>query len=361
MRSIDWTSPSRVSIVRIIGGRTRTVLHEFLESRRSDIIVRTRVKIAARPAPRVTEVELIAGVPLLVDQLLEALKGSAVPGEMNAATTKHSNDLLRAGLTIGQVIHDYGHLCQAVTELAFELDAKIAVDEFRALNRCLDDAIAAAVKEYGRMRKQSMSDDETESVGAVRIRGSKGVHQEPTVKRLNALIERSLAEVRLESTARSSETILLAKFVEEVELAAGKEATVYGHQLIVALVEEGVEIEADRAMVALALGYLLQNAFKFTQMPGHVWLRTRVTADRVFIDIEDECGGLPPGRAAALFHPFELRRTDRSGLGLSISRKFVQSNGGDLQVRNLPGKACIFTIALPRKLRLAPCLSNGAS
>jgi signal transduction histidine kinase len=97
---------------------------------------------------------------------------------------------------------------------------------------------------------------------------------------------------------------------------------------------------------------LLQNAFKFTSRPGHVWLRTRVTVDRVFIDVEDECGGLAPGLADSLFRPFQQRSLDRSGLGLglSISRKAIQSTGGDIHVCNLPGKACIFTIELPKKL-----------
>ena len=47
-----------------------------------------------------------------------------------------------------QVVHDYGDLCQAVTELAFERNAGIAVGEFHTLNRLLDNAIAAAVTEY---------------------------------------------------------------------------------------------------------------------------------------------------------------------------------------------------------------------
>jgi hypothetical protein len=97
---------------------------------------------------------------------------------------------------------------------------------------------------------------------------------------------------------------------------------------------------------------LLQNAFKFTHHPGHVWLRTRKTADLVFIDIEDQCGGLPHGQAEALFRPFQQRSTDRSGLGLglSISRKAVQLNGGDIRVRNLPGKGCVFSVEMPRKV-----------
>jgi hypothetical protein len=136
------------------------VLHEFLESRRSDIIARTKAKVAARPAPQVTEAELTDGVPLFIDQLIETSKGAALSDAMNVPATKSGSDLLRTGLTIGQVIHDYGHLGQALTELAFEFDAKLTVDEFRLLNRCLDSAIAGAVTEYGRTRNQSIGDEE---------------------------------------------------------------------------------------------------------------------------------------------------------------------------------------------------------
>jgi hypothetical protein len=66
---------------------------------------------------------------------------------------------------------------------------------------------------------------------------------------------------------------------------------------------------------------------------------------------EDECGGLPPGQAQELFRPFTQRSTDRSGsgLGLSISRKAIHLNGGELRVRNLPGHGGVFSADLPRK------------
>ena len=51
---------------------------------------------------------------------------------------------------MAQVVHDYGGVCQAVTELADEMHAPITADEFRIFNRCLDDAIAEAVTEYTR-------------------------------------------------------------------------------------------------------------------------------------------------------------------------------------------------------------------
>ena len=95
---------------------------------------------------------------------------------------------------------------------------------------------------------------------------------------------------------------------------------------------------------------LLDNAFKFTHPHGNVSLTARASADRVFFEVEDECGGLPPGKAEDLFLPFEQRGVDRSGvgLGLGICLKAAKASGGEIHVRNLPGKGCVFTLDLPR-------------
>ena len=61
---------------------------------------------------------------------------------------------------MSQVVHDYGDVCQSITELAVETNAPISTDDFRMLNRCLDDAIAGAVTQYGRERNQSTIDGE---------------------------------------------------------------------------------------------------------------------------------------------------------------------------------------------------------
>lgn len=89
--------------------------------------------------------------------------------------------------------------------------------------------------------------------------------------------------------------------------------------------------------------------FKFTRRHGHVWLRARRNDDRILIEVEDECGGLPPDKQQALFQPFTRRGLDQTGmgLGLAISRQGVRANGGDIYLRNLPGKGCVFTIELP--------------
>ena len=115
-------------------------------------------------------------------------------------------------------------------------------------------------------------------------------------------------------------------------------------------VEDGVAIEADRQVLAAVVGNLLQNAFKFTRPRTTVTLRVGASAERVLIEIQDECGGLPGGNVNELFRPFEQRSADRTGvgLGLAFSRWGVEANNGRIYARNLPDKGCVFTLDLPR-------------
>jgi signal transduction histidine kinase len=102
-------------------------------------------------------------------------------------------------------------------------------------------------------------------------------------------------------------------------------------------------------MLAAAVGNLLQNAFKFTKRGSEVHLHTRIMADRLLIEVEDHCGGLPAGTPEKLLLPFVQNGEDRSGLGLGldICRRGAEANKGILGVRDVPGSGCIFTIDLP--------------
>src|SRR5579863_8168030 len=119
------------------------MLHQFITENRSEIIDRCRAKIASRPAPRPTDVELEHGVPLFLDQLADTLRlALTTHPAIGKSAAKHGDELLHRGFTIAQVVHDYGGVCQAITELAVETQAPITTKEFQTLNLCLDDAIA---------------------------------------------------------------------------------------------------------------------------------------------------------------------------------------------------------------------------
>jgi len=295
--------------------------------------------------------------------------------EMGESASRRGGALRHAGFNIAQVVQGYGDICQAITHLAEELNASITVDEFRTLNRCLDEVIAEAVTEFARQRDRSVASEATERLGifahelrnllnnaflayealktgTVGIASSTGMMLGRNLLALRDLIDRSLSEVRLEAGIYRRASVALTDFMEEVELAATIEARARGRDLTVSAADRGVAIEIDRQLLAAALGNLLQNAFKFTRPHGRVVLRTDATTvpGRVLIEVEDECGGLPAGFAGEAFRPFQQRSGNRSGLGLGlvIARKGVEANGGILRVRDLPGKGCVFTVDLPR-------------
>jgi signal transduction histidine kinase len=121
--------------------------------------------------------------------------------------------------------------------------------------------------------------------------------------------------------------------IEELALAATLEANARGIALAVIPVEDGAAIEADRQVLAAAVGNLLQNAVKFTRPRTTVTLRVCTRAERVLIEIQDECGGLPGENLDELFRPFEQRSADRTGLGLglALSRAGIEANSGRMR------------------------------
>jgi hypothetical protein len=126
-------------------------LAAFIDANRDELIGRCRAKVAERLSPPPTEAEIDHGVPLFLSQLSKELSdGQSKTHEISTGALEHGHELLARGFTIGQVVHDYGDVCQSITDLAVESRAPISADEFRTLNRCLDDAIAGAVTEFAR-------------------------------------------------------------------------------------------------------------------------------------------------------------------------------------------------------------------
>jgi signal transduction histidine kinase len=354
------------------------MLHEFVTVNRDEIISRCRAKVASRSLPPPTAAEIDHGVPLFLGQLVDALRlGLSSSPEIGRSAILHGHDLLTRGFSVSQVVHDYGDVCQSITELAMEMGAPIGTDDFRLLNACLDDAMAGAVTQYGRERHQSTIDSESArenerlgffahelrnlihtaliafevvKSGNVGVGGSTGTVLQRSLLGARDLVARSLAEVRLTQGVQNRTQFSVAEFIEELTPAATLAANARRVTLSVLPVDGAMTIDADRQVLASAVTNLLQNAFKFTRPRTTVTLRVRTSADRVSIEVEDECGGLPAGKVNDLFRPFEQRSADRTGLGLglSFSRWAAEANQGRISTRNLPDKGCVFAIDLPR-------------
>ena len=140
------------------------MLHEFVTLNHDEIIRRCRAKVAMRSVRLSTESEIEHGVPLFLDQLVNALHLGRSSGlEIGKSAVLHGHDLLRQGFTVSQVVHDYGDICQSITELAVETSTPISPDDFGLMSACLDHAMAGAVTEYQRagQLQASIAEDNT--------------------------------------------------------------------------------------------------------------------------------------------------------------------------------------------------------
>jgi signal transduction histidine kinase len=353
------------------------MLHEFVALHREGIVARTRVRVQARPWPSVSSAEIEHGVPLFLTQLSETLRleTSAAPfaaGAIGSTATRHGAELAAAGFTVAQVVHDYGDICQAITEIAVEEHAPITVEEFHTLNRCLDTAIAEAVTEHVRLTSERRSQEDVQHLGeaahemrdllngallafhtlkrgTVAVNGSTGAVLGRSLTGLRDLVDRTLSEVRLAAGNPRRERLSVTALLDDIASTGVLHSEERGVQFTVAPTDPMLSVDGDPQLLTSAVMNLLHNAFKYTRPGGNVCLRATAHGDRLLVEVEDECGGIPDAKQD-LFHPFgERRGRDRTGLGLGLSmaREAVRVHGGDIHVRNMPGQGCIFEIDLP--------------
>jgi signal transduction histidine kinase len=351
------------------------MLDEFVTFNRDAILAATCAKAQGRLLPRITGENLRSGVPVFLAQLSETLRRESSPTPFSPtaigdSATRHGADLSALGFTVSEVVHVYGDICQAITELAVAQDAPVTVDEFRILNRSLDTAIAEAVTEHARRTATQTSADHTERLGqlshelrnhahtallalavlkggTVAINGTTGDVLGRSLTSLQALIDSTISEVRLAAKQHRRQPVSVPALLADVGATASLLSDHHRTRFSIEPIDPALVVEGDRQLLLSALMNLLQNAFKFTPPNGLVVLRAHAVADRVTIEVEDACGGYTG--ASDTFQPFAERTAlDQSGLGLglSIARQAVHAHEGNILVRNTAG-GCIFAIDLP--------------
>lgn len=360
------------------------MLYRFLQNERANILALCSEKLLELSDERSSSHEMEAGLPVFYDELVEVLRMDKVEARVSSegvsgtvhheAATRRGKESLRLGYTVSQVVHGYGALCQSITQYAAEnCDEPIKSREFNRLNFCLDVAIAEAVTEFNRGQQDATTRDEVQRLGflAHEMRnalsnvsmahlsikmglaghsGSTNKVLEDAVLQMKDIIDRSLSEVRLRGEPIvERERVRVVDMVSEVEATAQLEARAKSIHLHVDGGSELVVI-ADRHLVISAISNVVQNAIKFTQHGGNVWIRGNESDQRIVIMVEDECGGLPPGKIEDLFKPFSQKGIDRSGigLGLPISRRAIALNDGKISAHDIAGKGCVFTIELAK-------------
>ncbi len=194
-------------------------LHTFITQHRDEIIGLCLAKAARRGSDADPAADQ-HGVPIFLNQVVRVmLLGLEASAPLTRTALLHGQELHAQGVAASDVVHSYGDVCQAVTELATKEDAQITPDEFRVLNGCLDDAIAGAVTAFGyaeelearvpvalvaakadrltrlmcELSKESRTANlafEAVKSGRVGLAGSTGAVLECSLKRLGKLVER---------------------------------------------------------------------------------------------------------------------------------------------------------------------------
>jgi signal transduction histidine kinase len=360
------------------------MLYKFLVVNRERILALVKEKTVDIAEDKPTTEEAERGLPEFYDHLVYEMrresKGLPKSSEKSAeskhgqhSTAIHGKELSRLGYTVSQVVHGYGVLCQAVTEVAETMKVPISASEFSVLNLSLDIAIADAVTGFSK-RASIESVDSTKRMGflvhelrnalaaaiiahslvkkgVVGVGGSTNALLEKNLNRARDIVDRSFSEVRMQNDkVVDLQPVSLIKIVEEVEATASEEARSRGLSIKVK-VDRQLQVDVDRHYMVSALSNLVQNAIKYSKQDGTIWVRSRDTDKNIVLEVEDQCGGLPKGKSEELFKPFTQKNPGSDG---SRARPHDQPPGrgaerGALAVRDFPGKGCIFSITLPKQ------------
>ena len=154
--------------------------------------------------------------------------------------------------------------------------------------------------------------------------------------------------------ALRKETVALATVVQRATETAQPLLTVQEQALTVALPPRPLWVDADPVRLAQIITNLLNNAAKYTDPGGHVWLTVAEEGGRAVITVRDDGMGIEPDLLAHVFELFTQgdRSLDRAqgglGIGLTVVRGLVEQHGGTIEARSAGlGKGSAFIVRLP--------------
>jgi signal transduction histidine kinase len=355
-----------------------THLDEILSARRDELLTRWRKRVAGTFAPEtVPAPEIINSLPRFLDELLIALRRARTGApdspvlEHSDTASEHGLQRFRSGFSIQAVVREYGLFRECIIDLLKEANACISLTEYEVMSHALSTGVADAVSRFSQERDNQLQQQAGEHLAflahelrnpivsarfaleLIRYKGGGGDERalqviQRSLSRLQELIDRSLVEIRLRQMDIRRERTRVGELVREIATEAEADAEIKGCVLRLD-VDDTLELDCDPRLIGSAVSNLIRNGIKFTHPGGIIDIRARIGEGMTTIQVEDSCGGLPPGKVEELFTPFIQAGHDRRGfgLGLAIAKHAVEAHDGAIQVHNLPGKGCVFLITLP--------------
>ena len=154
------------------------------------------------------------------------------------------------------------------------------------------------------------------------------------------------------------------QIVREVEQMVRPAFANKGLTLAVEASESLPKVFVDTARIRQVLLNLLNNSLRFTEKGG-VTIRVTRENEHVLVCVRDTGPGIPTEDLARIFEPFQQirrgqwRRHEGAGLGLSISRRFIELHGGRIWAESKLGEGSCFYFTLPSSETMLPRLTKG--
>lgn len=239
------------------------------------------------------------------------------------------------------------------------IDASRAKSEFLAsMSHELRTPLNAIIGYSGLMKEQAETTGEVTYLRDLDRIESSGKH---LLSLINSILDLSRIEAgRMEVNVQE---FSLGEMSEELRVLVAPMIEQRKNQLHVELQRQDISLSTDREKLKQALVNLLSNAAKFTER-GHIWLRAKesLNAGRpsLLISVSDTGIGMTPEQSAKVFDEFvqadssTAREYGGSGLGLTITRRFIELLGGTVRVESVPNRGSTFVIEIPLSLRPSP-------
>jgi signal transduction histidine kinase len=350
---------------------TRKSLGTFLRDHLDDWLHRCLEKMRALPRDALlTREQLIDCLPLFLEGVSARLdEGEQAAREGGHASRAHALQRHALGITLDQLVREYGLVSECAVELCMARGRPIPAEELLLLTKMLFAAAAVAVAEFAQREEARSRRSERERTGflahemrnpiaSARLALDLIKHDatktstffpalESSLTLASQRVDDTLSKLRIDALPcvphQEEELVQLDALLDDVRADADLHAQ--SKRISLTLQRElGLRVSGDYRALMSGLSNLVRNAVKFSRPEGAVAIRARREEGRVLVEVHDECGGLPPEHAERLFEAFTQSGSDRTGfgLGLAIAQEAITANGGTLMVRNAPGHGCVF-------------------
>lgn len=355
------------------------MLYEFIVTNRSALLERCKQYRSARALSGFDE-RTDEGIALFLEQLAESLRlevgnhqqraGLEISGsdvgipshfDIGSAASVQGRAMQELGFSVTEVVHSYGDICHAIVELALQQALSFGVDEYRLLNRCLDNAIASAVAEFnyhqdsGKELQRDQQENQrlaalgnelrnqlgtaTLAVATLKTRdlplgGTTGTILERSLSSLGRLVDDMLLAAEQQDAPDELLSLFsLAAFMEQLRATIEPSGAAQSRRLTLSAVDSRLALKGNRDALEAAVVALLQAAFQITQDGDEVAMHAYASGAEIRIDIASPgVSELPPAQH----------------LALALADRMVAGMSGALSIHSGNATPLTLTITLPR-------------